>query len=412
MKLLKTVFSDLALYEDELVMNLAAIQRVSEDAKYYLNEITDKVYTNPIIELAGLNASGKTITMKVFRLALSLLNGEKLNSLRDKELYLELIKDKPIKIKSYYYWDSDFYVLETKIDKKLSGNLLDENLRIIEEVLYKKKKKVKVTKSNWEVDPDAKNSFYHPVLSRKDGGDFLSEDISINVSVINKSGTPITFCDFLDTVNHNFFTIFGDYIPEVLNYLDPNIEYLRTDELKDSKKIKWHLKFKNKSKELVLNSFSDLEFYLSSGTIKGIGLFVMSIVMFIQGGYVLVDELENHFNLKIVETLLEFYLNHKTNKNGATIIFTTHYPELLDIPSRNDAINILTNNGKISCRNLSTLKPRNDGMKNSQAFVQNFLNTETAPSYRSYIALKNAIENVEMAEERQIFKRKDSDEAV
>lgn len=104
------------------------------------------------------------------------------------------------------------------------------------------------------------------------------------------------------------------------------------------------------------------------------------------------DELENHFNLKIVNTLLGFFLNHRTNKAGGTILFSTHYPELLDIPERNDAIYILSYTDRISSENLATLKTRNDGRKTSQAYVQNLLERKTAPSHRSYLNLKKAIE--------------------
>lgn len=40
----------------------------------------------------------------------------------------------------------------------------------------------------------------------------------------------------------------------------------------------------------------------------------------IEGGYLLIDELENHFNKAIVENIIEFFQSD-VNKNGATIIF-------------------------------------------------------------------------------------------
>ena len=55
------------------------------------------------------------------------------------------------------------------------------------------------------------------------------------------------------------------------------------------------MKFKNEE-EIVLNTAVDIEQYLSSGTIKGIITFSMVKEVLQSGGYLLVDEIENHFN--------------------------------------------------------------------------------------------------------------------
>lgn len=117
--------------------------------------------------------------------------------------------------------------------------------------------------------------------------------------------------------------------------------------------------------------------------------------LFGTGGCLVIDELENHLNLKVVKCLLELFRNQKINQAGAIILFSTHYPELLDVPERNDAVWILSNEGKKTCENLSLLKPRNDGMKAAQAFMQNLLEKATAPSYQSFTELKKAIARME-----------------
>ena len=48
------------------------------------------------------------------------------------------------------------------------------------------------------------------------------------------------------------------------------------------------------------------------------------------------------------------------NKNGGSLVFTTHYPELLDEFERNDAIYITRNRGGITAENLSNILKRND----------------------------------------------------
>ncbi len=79
-----------------------------------------------------------------------------------------------------------------------------------------------------------------------------------------------------------------------------------------------------------------------------------------KGGYTVVDEVENHFNKEIVTTLMRFFMDSKLNKNGGTLIFSTHYPELLDGYDRNDSIFIIRNRDGITVENLCMILKRND----------------------------------------------------
>ena len=177
---------------------------------------------------------------------------------------------------------------------------------------------------------------------------------------------------------------FTDDIPlEVITFLDPTIEKLCFEKIEDKALI--HLKFKGEE-ELILNNAVELEQYLSSGTIKGIITFSMVKEVLASGGYILVDELENHFNKEIVVTLIRFFMDSSLNKNGSTLIFTTHYPELLDEYDRNDAIYIVRNRNGITAENLSYILKRND-IKKSDAYQSGFLEG-TTPAYEAYLRLK------------------------
>ena len=72
------------------------------------------------------------------------------------------------------------------------------------------------------------------------------------------------------------------------------------------------------------------------------------------------DEIENHFNHEIVSTLIRFIWIKVVNPNGAMIIFSTHYAELLDEFERNDNIYIVRNRNGINAENLATVLKRND----------------------------------------------------
>ena len=46
---------------------------------------------------------------------------------------------------------------------------------------------------------------------------------------------------------------------------------------------------------------------------------------------------KNHFNKEIVFTLVRMFMDHRINRSGAVLVYTTHYPELLDQYDRNGA---------------------------------------------------------------------------
>ncbi|WP_244832999.1 ATP-binding protein [Clostridium sp. BJN0001] len=110
----------------------------------------------------------------------------------------------------------------------------------------------------------------------------------------------------------------------------------------------------------------ELNNYLSSETIKGINVLLNAMLAFNNGGYLIVDELENHFNRKIISILIRFFMNEKVNPKGATIIFSTHYSQLLDEFEKSDDIYIVRNNNGINVEKLSKILKRND-IKKSEA---------------------------------------------
>ncbi len=181
----------------------------------------------------------------------------------------------------------------------------------------------------------------------------------------------------------------GEFPEELIAFLDPNIDYLKAD--MDGDEVDIRLKFKD-NEELILNSPVRLNEFLSSGTIKGIGIFMSAMFVFQRGGYLIIDELENHFNKEIVATLIRFFMDCKVNSNGAALIFSTHYSELMDEFDRNDNIYITRNKKGITVENLSNILKRND-IKKSEAFQSGFLQG-TVPAYEAYVNLKNVLMNL------------------
>ena len=226
-----------------------------------------------------------------------------------------------------------------------------------------------------------------PVRVRDNTDEYLPDDVSIMIAVNKQIQDKTMFVDLALFTNFNLFLLDGGTVPaEIISLLDPTIEYINVENVND--KVITRLKFYDK-KELVLLNSTELNAYLSSGTVKGVRVFSDASRVLKNGGYLIVDEVENHFNKELVVSLLRLFMNKKTNPKGAVIIFTTHYPELLDELDRNDAVFITRSDHGLIVDSLNSLLKRND-MKKSEVYQSNFLGG-TAPKYTSLVALQKSI---------------------
>lgn len=138
-----------------------------------------------------------------------------------------------------------------------------------------------------------------------------------------------------------------------------------------------------------MNNIVEIEHYLFSETIKGIVTFTMAREILREGGYSLINEIENRFNKEIVSTLIRFFKNSQLNKKGGVLFFSTYYLELMDEYDRNDSIFITRNSNGITVENLCDILKRND-IKKSESYESGYLQ-RTTPSYKSYMKLKKSM---------------------
>lgn len=381
MKLLKLSIDGLPHFKQNLDIDFVAHQRVDDIDKEQLFNVFSNIYMNPALAFIGINASGKTTILKAISFAISLLNNEPINNIQSKELLEDLESKQRAAFRAYFYHSSVVYKLETWIEKKI--NPLDGSTRfvIMDERLWAKEiRKVKTKKSLYVFhDSELKTE-------RNKDEQYLMEDVSIIVAFNKKQNVNLALYDMSQFTDHNMLNVLGKYPKEILTFLDPSIEYLTCKP--NEKRMDIRLKFYEKD-EINLNSLLSLNKYLSSGTIKGLSVFMGAVLAFAEGGYLVVDELENHFNREIVSTLVRFFLDRRINKKGAALIFSTHYSELLDEFERNDSIYIVKNEGGITAENLANLLKRND-IKKSEIYDSDFLKG-TVPAYDSYIALKKVL---------------------
>ena len=388
MRLLKIFIQDMPRFKENIDIDFITKQRVAEDDQEKLfntfsNNYTS-IYTNQAISFIGLNASGKTTILKAISFVINLLNNEALNNIKSKEILNDLSDNEKVKITSFFYNDNSVYKIETHIEKRVNQVDNERKLIITEERLWEKDAtKVKTKKSLFEFnDSDIR-------IERNEKEQFLLNDVSVMIAINKEKQSNFPLRDMLMWTNHNMLNILGKFPKELLTFLDPSIEYFKCDIRKKPADIR--LKF-YESEEIILNNPSEIEKYLSSGTIKGINVFMNALLCFMEGGYLIVDELENHFNEEIVTTLVRFFMNPNVNRNGATLIYSTHYSELLDEYDRNDCIYIVRNRGGIYTENLSLILKRND-IKKSEAYESGYLEG-TVPIYESYMALKKVLSSV------------------
>lgn len=378
MRILRLRVNGLPLYKNEFDISFYAVQRVHKNHLNSVFNLFGNIYVNTIEAFAGINASGKTTALNVVSFTSLLLSATPLSA----EFVPQILGDDINTIFDIdFYVDGKIYHLKSEIikEKNQDGN---PKIRIKSEHLWVKSVTTKINKSNL-LDYDE----ITPVRVRDNSDEYLPEDVSIIIAINKQIQNRSMFVDLAMLTDINLFFPDGGSIPtEIISLLDPTIEYISVENIND--KVITKLKF-YRQKELVLFNPAELNIYLSSGTVKGVRVFSDATRVLKSGGYMIVDEVENHFNRELVASLLRLFLNKNTNPKGAVLIFSTHYPELLDELERNDAVFITRSNHGLTVDNLNTLLNRND-MKKSEVYQSNFLGG-TAPKYNSLLALQKSI---------------------
>lgn len=374
MKLISIQASGLPLFKEDLYLRFYASQRVQKDALSNLYQILPNVYLNNAIGIIGINASGKTTVLRVIDFVLHILNNDALNHVKSRTV-LDGAEKADFKIE-FINNQKQVCLLRTVISPDDSFLKSQKQYHIVDEQLYVKPAKSVKRKKDITDFSGCRN-----VINRKDHEEFLSDDVSVVIAMNRK------YHDRIFMANINDLEALDNLSDEIVHYLDPSIESIRIEHAEGGDRA--HLHFKEK-KEIFLNDIEDLNRYLSSGTIRGIRAFGNAMSALQYGGYVLADEIEEHFNHEIMKTLVRFFMEPETNPHGASLIFSTHCPELLDEFDRKDSIYITRNQNGITAKNLSDLLHRND-IKKSAAYQSGYLGG-TVQTYKSYLELKKKIQ--------------------
>lgn len=370
MKLLYVKASNFKNLQNDCILNfIAKSKKTTEDKEYELQEIADDLFVCNTVAFIGKNASGKTTALELLDCCYSILGDF---SLQDKNysydgLHLEIV----------FYHEGKIYKYITDISSPstLNGNANFLNERLYQKTYYKSKLKSLLSDDG-----------FGPVPNISD----LPEDTSIVFFVLKKKANRAVYfnCDGegADTYRLMFnalkhYNLSVELLAKVLALFDRNIKDLK---MLDEHNYELTL---CKSKKVI--SDNELLHYLSSGTTKGLLLYVTVIASLQHGFDILIDEIENHFHKTLVENIIDMYKDKTINSLNATLYFTTHYCELLDLFNRQDNIWVCRADEHISIVNMyEKFGIRSELSKSKQFYNDAF---ETAVNYEDLMAIKKEL---------------------
>lgn len=362
------------------------------EKRVYNHEKEDNVINNLFaninklntLSFIGKNATGKTTTLNVISDILKIYIENK--SLSDCN-YLEKYFKKYIKVTCVILIDKHIYMVKSMILKA------DNHLFFGDEIILDRKVSSSISKKSLLDEKKYKETTKRSTLKNP----FLKNDDSIFSAFLNSRKDVELVFDMGRFTNFNFLGFFSSSTPlSFVNYLDPSVEKFYISKKDNSeelnKKPVFCLKFKNN--ELIHTmDVVEIENYLSSGTIKGMNILFNALRTLEVGGYLIIDEIENHLNKSIVINLIKLFLSD-INETGATLIFTTHYSEILDTIDRSDSIYILEKKDQITIDKFSKLASGKDRIDKKKSDLVLSGELGTAPSYMAYTRLKKDIMSI------------------
>ena len=380
--ILRSEIDGLTLFKDKKVMfDLVAEKNVTEDDVLNgnvmrIDDLIDKLNT---IALVGSNATGKTTQLRLIKMVISVFLA--LDSLNEFENLADQFED-TFRFTNYFYNAKTLYKVESAVKKTTDGDFA-----FIEETIYSKKVYPSHKKSelfNFDLTKRGQQELLRRSSLPDEITAFLRDDDTIFSTIVRKimnNKVQDIVIDEIDMTNKNKLTTKEKIPVEYIKYFDPSIESIRILS-KDvpSEKMNVEVTFKNDS--IIQVPLIELSNYLSSGTIKGINLFIDIEKTLKNGGYLIIDEIENHLHKSIIMNIIQLFAN-SLNKNGATLIFSTHYSEIIDMVPRTDMIYVATKEENlIQIKKMSQVlgdEDRND-KKKSEVLLSGKLNN--TPTYK------------------------------
>lgn len=378
MRLLAFHIDGLRLYENGgITLNLHTTDAVRTPGfTHPLDGAARNISVSTVIGIAGINASGKTTLLRVIELALGVAGGLSLGTLNQDLFPLLDTMGGRLTVRAAFEHDGKFHLIESELDvtgdPRTPLRYARETLRLNHGKMSRKRISDAVCGTpdeRWTMESTRNigRSGRGGELS-DDAKRYLSPDRSIAGAVSGGVDVTADLLPVMPMLSVNPAT-------PVIQLFDDRIESLSSD--KDG----IHLRFKGEDTDRDMSP-SSLISVISAGTLRGGALLTRVMESLRHGGYLLVDELENSINKQLVFAIMDLFASPVTNPHGASLIFTTHYPELLDHFTRKDGIWFtVRRDGGFRVENLGDHLGRT-GLKKSVSFMANRVKG-TAPSYQA-----------------------------
>lgn len=385
LELLKVKASGFKLLEDNFELDFTTRTRVyQKDKLSEIEEIDKGLNTFRSIAFVGGNSSGKSTALSlVLKTLLFLQTG------RWEFIPREFKKDS-IDLNIVFYLEGFLYNYSCTFNKIEIDKLSIAN--IYSPITNEKLIKLEYNKARGIVNLDLlntngvdeseilKSSLLDTSAIAKITGDKISVDEFSNNNIVNFDGNIVrnTFFASLNSCDK-------ELVSSIIKLLDESIEYIICD---NSDLVK----FKRINEKEIIISKLELLSILSSGTLRGVELYVRSINALKYGKVFIVDEIENCFHKNLVKNLLFIFNSKNINSKGAKLIFSTHYTEILDSINRRDNIFIThKENGYVNVKNLYSDYDVRTELSKSNQFDNNVFNTSF--NYEQLLNVKELIIN-------------------
>ena len=385
LELLKVKASGFKLLEDNFELDFTTRTRVyQKDKLSEIEEIDKGLNTFRSIAFVGGNSSGKSTALSlVLKTLLFLQTG------RWEFIPREFKKDS-IDLNIVFYLEGFLYNYSCTFNKIEIDKLSIAN--IYSPITNEKLIKLEYNKARGIVNLDLlntngvdeseilKSSLLDTSAIAKITGDKISVDEFSNNNIVNFDGNIVrnTFFASLNSCDK-------ELVSSIIKLLDESIEYIICD---NSDLVK----FKRINEKEIIISKLELLSILSSGTFRGVELYVRSINALKYGKVFIVDEIENCFHKNLVKNLLFIFNSKNINSKGAKLIFSTHYTEILDSINRRDNIFIThKENGYVNVNNLYSDYDVRTELSKSNQFDNNVFNTSF--NYEQLLNVKELIIN-------------------
>lgn len=361
MKLLKVTANNFKLCEDNFTISFVPeANKTIEDKEFELHEIAENLFVFKTLGFIGKNASGKTTAVELLSLVYDIFS---MFRIRESSSILKYW-DKPVDLDITFFNEGYLYRYTTNLIKNNENGMIVFKNQKLYKRLYMKSYANKIFDYSKYEEIKLNNS--------------LPEDTSIVYLILKNIRFRGIYCPSMDAMYSNYTVSFNIYkllnndnkvIKSILKMFD---EHLESIEKVNEDKFKIYYSDKT-NKEVTSIELYDI---LSSGTTKGFGLFTFVVYSLKSGCDLIVDEIENHFHKSLVENLVNLYKDKSVNKNNATLIFTTHYCELLDLFNRTDNIYITKNDKNIHLENMYKDYNFRPELSKSKKFYSNTFNTD------------------------------------